>query len=92
MSFLCFPDLVQEGFLSDEPRADTGEACNLGYRDGAARTFHGLKGCQNRTSFVIAVLMVLTGGSVAVVGSWLPGGGGYGFVAVVRTIQVVTAS
>jgi hypothetical protein len=29
-----------------------------------------------------AVLMVLTGGSVAVVGSWLPRGGGYGFVAV----------
>lgn len=56
MSFLCFPDLVQEGFLSDEPRADTGEACNLGYRDGAARTFHGLKGCQNRTSLVLAVL------------------------------------
>jgi hypothetical protein len=32
--------------------------------------------------FFAAVLMVLSGGSVAVVGSWLPGGGGYGFVAV----------
>jgi len=32
--------------------------------------------------FLVAVLVVLSGGSVAVVGSWLPGGGGYGFVAV----------
>lgn len=38
--------------------------------------------CLRLRRFCVAVLMVLTGGSVAVVGSWLPGGGGYGFVAV----------